>query len=93
METPSGFEWDDAKAEMNAVKHGVRFEVAIAVFLDERHVVMDTTRPQDGEERRKVVGTIQGRAFTVVFVMRGGACRVISARRANTSEERAYGNR
>jgi uncharacterized DUF497 family protein len=29
------FDWDDAKARANARKHGVTFEEAITVFLDE----------------------------------------------------------
>ncbi len=93
MDNPADFEWDDAKAHANAAKHGVRFEVAIAAFFDVRHVVIDTARPENGEERHKVVGTIQGRTFTVVFVISGDVCRVISARRANASDERSYGNR
>lgn len=28
------FEWDDAKNRSNFVKHGLRFEAAIAVFAD-----------------------------------------------------------
>jgi uncharacterized DUF497 family protein len=28
------FEWDDAKAQANLVKHGVRFEEAATVFAD-----------------------------------------------------------
>jgi uncharacterized DUF497 family protein len=53
--------------------------------------VIDTARPEDGEARQKIVATIDDRVFTVVFVMRDDACRIISARRAK--EERAYGNR
>jgi uncharacterized DUF497 family protein len=30
------FEWDDAKAEATAKKHGVTFEEARSVFFDER---------------------------------------------------------
>ncbi len=91
MDTPADFEWDDAKAEANLVKHRVRFEVAVAVFTDPLHVLIDTARAEDGEDRQKAVGIVQGRLLTVVFVMRGGACRVISARRSNAGEERSYG--
>ena len=85
------FEWDDAKAESNLAKHQVRFTVATTVFLDPRHVVVGTARTEDGESRQKVTGVIGGLLFTVVFVMRGNVCRIISARRANVKEERAYG--
>jgi uncharacterized DUF497 family protein len=39
--------------------------------------------------RRKAIGMIDGRLFTV-YVMRGEVCRIISARRANGREERIY---
>ena len=35
------FEWDDAKAEANLLKHGVSFEEAITAFEDPRHVLID----------------------------------------------------
>lgn len=90
MEIPTAFDWDAAKAETNLAKHGFPFEEAIAVFTDSRNVVIDTARVEDGEDRQKVVGTIGSRLFAVVFVMRGDICRIISARRANSNEERAY---
>jgi uncharacterized DUF497 family protein len=34
MDTPDAFEWDEAKAEKNLVKHGLPFEFAIRVFTD-----------------------------------------------------------
>ena len=91
MEIPTIFEWDAAKAEANLAKHRVRFNVAIAVFSDPHHMVVETARPSDGESRQKVTGRIEGRLFTVVFVMRDDVCRLISARRSNATEERAYG--
>jgi hypothetical protein len=90
---PHRFEWDDVKAGANLLKHGVLFPVAIAVFADPQVKVIDTVREIDGEHRRKAVGLIQGRLFTIVFVMRGHICRMISARRANVGEERACGTR
>lgn len=88
---PRDFEWDDAKAAANLEKHGIPFPVAIAVFADPKVKILDTVRPQDQESRRKAIGMITNRIFTVVFVMRGEICRLISARRANAGEERAYG--
>ncbi len=92
MKIPIKFEWNDAKAASNHAKHHLAFDDAIAIFADPDHVVIDTLRMQDGETRQKVIGMIQSRLFTVVFVMRGQACRLISARRSNGQEERAYGD-
>jgi uncharacterized DUF497 family protein len=89
--TPLAFEWDDAKATSNLAKHGVPFDYAIRVFLDEAAVDFDASREADGEARRKAIGLIEGRVFTVVYVQRGEAIRIISARRANATEKKAYG--
>jgi uncharacterized protein len=87
---PEGFEWDDAKATSNFAKHGVRFESATAVFFGESHADLEASRPTDGEPRRKAIGMIEGRLFTVVYTERDGIIRIISARRSNPREQRAY---
>jgi uncharacterized DUF497 family protein len=93
MATPKHFEWDAAKAASNEMKHGVRFERAIAVFLDPDRMDIDVSRSDDAEFRRKVVGLIENRLFAVIYTKRGESCRIISARRANRKEERNYGHR
>jgi len=85
------FEWDAAKAEANLVKHGVPFAYAARVFLDARMVDIDASRTGDREARRKAIGLIEGRLVVVVYTDRDGVCRLISARRTNVKEERAYG--
>ena len=85
------FEWDDAKAQSNLAKHGVPFAYAARVFLDAGLIDFDASRPGDGEPRRKAVGAIEGRLFTVVYTSRGERIRMISARRCNLTEERRYG--
>ncbi|HKI14784.1 MAG TPA: BrnT family toxin [Roseiarcus sp.] len=89
--TPRAFEWDDAKAASNLAKHSVPFDYATRVFLDEAVVDFDASRETDGEARRKAIGLIEERVFTVVYVQRGEAIRIISARRANATERKAYG--
>jgi uncharacterized DUF497 family protein len=61
------------------------------VFLDEGMIDIDASRPGDREARREAVGLIEGRLFVVVYTDRDGVCRLISARRTNAKEERAYG--
>lgn len=39
-----GFVWDEAKADANVRKHGVRFEEAATVFFDPLFVVVDASR-------------------------------------------------
>jgi uncharacterized DUF497 family protein len=85
------FEWDDAKAASNLAKHGVPFAFATRIFLDPQRAEFDVSRQADREGRRKAAGVIEGRLFTVVFTYRGDRVRIISARRSNSNEERAYG--
>ena len=88
---PRVFEWDGAKAASNLAKHGVPFDYATRVFLDEAVVDFDASREADGEARRKAIGLIEGRVFAVVYVQRKEAIRIISASRANATERKAYG--
>ena len=92
MKMDRDFEWDAAKATANEVKHGVPFPFAARVFLDPAVLDIDAARPEDGEFRRKAVGMIGSRLFTVVFTTRGAATRLISTLWANASEERRYGS-
>ena len=91
MTSRRDFDWDEAKALGNIAKHGVPFPYAIRVFLDAAMVDFDASRTEDGEVRRKAVGMIEGRLFTLVYAEREGVIRVISARRSNGKEERHYG--
>ena len=59
---------------------------------DPDRIESDTARADDGEHRRKTLGRIDGRVFTVVHVMRGETCRLVPARRANRQVERCYGD-
>jgi len=87
------FDWDPRKAELNERKHRVRFEVAVKVFADAYRRDFDVTRDGDGESRRKVVGRVDDRLLSLVYTVRDGAVRVISARQANVQERRRYGHR
>lgn len=87
------FEWDPAKASVNERKHGLAFQVAVAVFYDPAWLDIDVTRSADGESRRKAVGRIGEHIFTLVYTRRNATVRLISARRANVQEMREYGVR
>ena len=91
MEGGREFDWDETKARSNLAKHGVPFPYAVRVFLDPNVVDFDARREGDMEVRRKAVGLIDGKLHAVVYVDRGGVRRVISARRTNVTEQRAYG--
>lgn len=82
-------EWDDAKADANFAKHGVRFPEVSGAFLDERGVTMLDEFPD--EERYITIGMdTLGRLIVVVYTWRGDSIRVISARKATRTERRLY---
>jgi len=82
--------FDPAKEAANREKHGLSLAFGDRIFEDEAHLVVPSIRPRDGEERFKVVGAVDGRVCTGVFVWRGELPRFISVRRSNAGEERAY---
>jgi uncharacterized protein len=84
------FEWDENKARHNLRKHGVGFVASLAVFEDPRRIERVGDRRDYGEDRIQVIGLSAGRVLFVVYTRRGDVIRVISARRANRDERKAY---
>lgn len=84
------FDWDADKAKANLAKHGVAFESVKEFDLGAAVEVIDD-RVAYGEERRRAIGFIGHRLHVLIFTRRGGRIRVISLRRANTRERKAYG--
>ena len=87
------FAWDRRKAQSNLVKHGVSFEEAQSVFLDEFARLMDDTDHSAAVERFLFLGySLQARCLIVSHCYReaDSVIRVISARRATRQEERIY---
>jgi uncharacterized DUF497 family protein len=87
-------EWDEAKNLSNQRKHGLTFESAAQVFRDPLQVLIHD-RVQDGEERWKTFGLVDGTLLVVVaHTLREEhmetAVRIISARRATRTERRFY---
>lgn len=83
------FIWDPAKATRNLAKHGVAFDSAWA-FDWATSIVVDRSRRSDGERRQAAIGWLADRLHTVIFTERSEGVRLISFRRANRAEERAY---
>lgn len=85
------FEWDDNKNEVNWAKHRVDFADAIHVFLDEERVERKDTRKSYGEDRYQTLGKTEfGVLFVIYTVREVDTIRVISARKANSRERKAY---
>ena len=87
------FEWDDAKDLSNQRKHGISFDLASLVFFDSQRIERYDGRENYGEDRWVTIGLVNPALLYVVYTLRGEndeTIRVISARKANESERRAY---
>ena len=82
--------FDPDKDAINRARHGLPLIFGDTVMADPDHLIIPSIRPQDGEERFKAVGLVDGKLYTAVFVWRGELPRFISVRRSNSGEERAY---
>jgi uncharacterized DUF497 family protein len=83
------FEWDRAKAASNLAKHRIDFADAVGVFDDPHRLDRVDTRSR-GEPRFQTIGMVSDIVIFVSYTMRAQICRIISARRANRRERRAY---
>lgn len=83
------FEWDESKRLSNLEKHGVDFEDAITIWNDTVIEIPDHRRDY-AEPRLIALSTVNGRELVVAYTPRGDTRRIISARKANDRERRAY---
>lgn len=85
------FEWDSDKAEKNIKKHKVSFEEAVTVLRDPLSITISDS-DHSGEEKRFIdIGrSDKDRVLVVVYTARGQNLRIISCRRATSSELKFY---
>ena len=87
------FEWDDRKAAANLKKHGVSFEEAKSVFVDERAKLIDDPDHSEDEERFVLLGMSSALRILLVchcYRSKGNVIRIISARKALPRESKDY---
>ena len=87
------FEWDENKNDINKKKHKVSFEEAKTVFYDENALVIDDPEHSQEEDRFIILGVSDNAKLLVVcHCYREGdsVIRIISARKATTTETRQY---
>jgi uncharacterized DUF497 family protein len=84
------FEWNEAKARINLVKHRVSFLTAAAIFGNERLERIDDRENYD-ELRWIVLGRVDNEFYRVVFTWRDEALiRLISAQKSGRDEREIY---
>jgi uncharacterized protein len=85
------FEWDENKAALNVVKHGVSFEEAATVFGDPLSETFDDPDHSAEERRFIIIGTSEkGRMLVVGHTDDGVTVRVINAREPTRAERKFY---
>lgn len=84
------FTWDEQKNGTNIAKHGFDFVDAEIVFQSKLLVRQDN-RKEYGENRYQGIGKINDVTVVVIFTIRESEIiRIISLRKANRSERKAY---
>ena len=86
------FDWDDRKAVAKVKKHGVSFEEAKSVFVDERAKLISDPDHSDAEDRVLLGVSSALRLLLVCHCYRaaGNIIRIISARKASAKESKFY---
>ena len=86
-ESPLGFEWDEHKRQAVLEERRIDFRDAIRIFDGP---VLETLSRHAAETRWVAVGIVDGKEIAVVYTVRDGRRRIITARRARTHEREEY---
>ena len=81
------FEYDKNKAAINKEKHGVNFEEAKIVWLEDNVILPAVTK---GESRYMIIGKIGSSIYSCIFTVRGQKTRIISCRKSRDTERKVY---
>ncbi|BAQ67625.1 pANL56 protein [Rhodovulum sulfidophilum] len=85
-------EFDQSKRDNTLEARGLDMADAAEVF-DGPHMTVEDDRIDYGEARFITIGFMSGRMVVLVWTERGRARRIISMRKANGREQKAYGPR
>lgn len=85
-------EFDSAKRQETLEERGLDMADAAEVFEGD-HLTVEDARFDYGEVRNITVGFLAGRMVVLAWTLRGEACRIISMRKANDREQKAYAPR
>jgi uncharacterized DUF497 family protein len=81
--------WDPAKRARNLEKHGCDFSIFEGFDWD-LALTREDTRADYGETRYVSISIIGERLYVAVWTERNNVCRLISLRKANSREVKAY---
>ena len=87
------FEWDKTKNILNIKKHGIDFNEAATVFLDDKALLIEDERHSGEEDRFVLLGFSQKANLLIVchcYRTNEEVIRIISARKATKNETKQY---
>ncbi len=90
------FEWDEQKRDLNKKKHGIPFEEAQTVFVDENALLLHDPDYSQEEDRFILLGLSSKLRILVVchcYRKNDEVIRIISVRKATRSEQKQYWKR
>ncbi|TBN40540.1 BrnT family toxin [Paracoccus subflavus] len=81
------FAWDETKRLATLKKHGIDFIDAVEIFAD---TYLKLPGKGDAERRYIAIGMLGGAHIAVVYTVRNGMIRLITARRARRDERKDF---
>ena len=85
------FEWDEAKAKKNLLKHKVPFDEGETIFNNPFLLTYPDVDSSETEERYVNIGvSAKDRILVLIHTERQGKIRIISCRKATARERRDY---
>ena len=85
------FEWDEEKGKANLKKHRIDFDEAATVFNDPFSITIHDPDHSADEQRYIDIGSsAAGRVLVVVYTERGSKIRIVSCRKATSTERKLY---
>lgn len=84
--------FDGSKRQATLEERGLDMADAAEVF-EGNHLTVEDDRFDYGEPRYITIGFLAGHMVVLVWTPRGEACRIISMRKANDREQKAYAPR
>lgn len=81
-------EYDPTKSQTNKEKHGIDFDEARVLWLDEDRVEFPAR--SETEPRHALIAMKDEKVWVAFYTMREVTIRIISVRRARDNEEKTY---
>lgn len=84
----NNFDYDPVKSAANKIKHGIDFEAAKSLWLDQKLLELNLT--SQNENRFMLVGKLHKQYWSAIITYRQNRVRIISVRRARKKERKLY---